>query len=470
MLFSPAALKAQDVALADAVPTEAVIASSDALVAETAAVAAEIEEAAPTLDSGNTAWILVATILVMLMTIPGLAFFYGGLVRRKNVLSIMMQCLAITAVISIEWIVIGYSMVFGTSLMPAADGSGGSFWGALIGGFDKMFLHGITLDTLTTGNIPETLFVLFQCMFAVITPALIVGAFAERIKFSGFLLFTVLWSLVVYNPMAHWVWGGGWMGEMGAIDFAGGTVVHINAGVSALIMALMLGRRKAYKPGGQPITPHNVPFVVIGAALLWLGWFGFNAGSGLAADGLAANAFLVTHVATAVAAVAWMSLEWIFNRKPSVVGICTGVVAGLVAITPAAGTVDAMGAIFIGLVSAIVCYIFVALIKPKAGYDDSLDAFGVHGVGGFVGAILTGVFATQFVTGAGGQQGALYGDWHQLGVQVFVNVAAVVFSAIMTWLLFLLVDKLVGLRVGRESEAIGLDISQHGEFAYNDNE
>jgi Amt family ammonium transporter len=381
----------------------------------------------------------------------------------------MMQCLAITAVISIEWVVIGYSMVFDTSLMPAEDGTGGSFWGFFFGGFDKMFLHGITLDTLF-GSIPELVFALFQCMFAVITPALIIGAFAERIKFSGFLLFTALWALLVYNPMAHWVWGGGWMGSMGAIDFAGGTVVHINAGVSALVMALMLGRRKAYRPGGQPITPHNIPFVVIGAALLWLGWFGFNAGSGLAADGLAANAFLVTHLATAIAAVTWMTLEWIFNRKPTVVGICTGVVSGLVAITPAAGTVDAMGSVFIGLAAAIICYIFVALIKPKAGYDDSLDAFGVHGVGGFVGAILTGVFATQFVTGPDGQQGALYGDWRQLGIQSVVNLAAAVFSGVMTWLLFVVVDRIAGLRVDREAEAIGLDISQHGEFAYNDNE
>ncbi|MDR0510686.1 MAG: ammonium transporter [Rikenellaceae bacterium] len=426
-------------------------------------------DAAPVLDKGDTAWIIVATILVMLMTVPGLAFFYGGLVRRKNVLSIMMQCMVITAVVSIEWIVVGYSMVFGSEFMPGEDGSGGSFWGAVIGGFDKAFLHGIRLDTLF-GSIPELVFVLFQCMFAVITPALIIGAFAERIKFSGFLLFTILWSLIVYNPMAHWVWGGGWMGAMGALDFAGGTVVHINAGVSALVMALMLGRRKAYRPGGQPITPHNVPFVVIGAALLWLGWFGFNAGSGLAADGLAGNAFLVTHLATAVAAVTWMTLEWVFNSKPSVVGICTGVVAGLVAITPAAGTVDAMGAVVIGLASAIICYVFVAIIKPKAGYDDSLDAFGVHGVGGFVGAILTGVFATQFVTGDGGAQGALYGDWRQLGVQTVVNLTAAVFSGVMTWLLFVIVDRVAGLRVDRESEAIGLDISQHGEFAYSDNE
>jgi len=418
----------------------------------------------PALNAGNTAWIIMATILVMLMTIPGLAFFYGGLVRQKNVLSIMMQCLVITAVISIEWIVLGYSWVFGTDFMD------GSSLGIVIGGFDKVFLNGLTLDTLTSGEIPEILFALFQCMFAVITPSLIIGAFAERIKFSGFLLFTILWAILVYNPMAHWVWGGGWMQQMGAIDFAGGTVVHINAGVSALVMVLLLGRRKGYRTIGHPITPHNIPFVVIGTALLWLGWFGFNAGSGLAADGLAANAFLVTHLATAVAAVTWMSLEWIINKKPTVVGICTGAVAGLVAITPAAGTADAMGALFIGLCSAIVCYFFVAYVKPRFKYDDSLDAFGVHGMGGFVGAILTGVFATQFVTGEGGEQGALYGDWNQLWIQIVVNLAAAVFSAVMTFILFKIVDKLVGLRVTKEDEAIGLDISQHGEFAYDENE
>ena len=434
-----------------------------------ALMAQEITETISTtetaLNSGNTAWIIVATILVMLMTIPGLAFFYGGLVRQKNVLSIMMQCLVITAVISIEWIFIGYSWVFGTSFMES-----GSPLGFMIGGFDKLFLSGITLDTLTTGDIPEILFALFQCMFAVITPSLIIGAFAERIKFSGFLVFTLLWAILVYNPMAHWVWGGGWMQEAGAIDFAGGTVVHINAGVSALVMVLLLGRRKGYRTIGHPVTPHNIPFVVLGTALLWLGWFGFNAGSGLAADGLAANAFLVTHLATAVAAVTWMALEWFINKKPTIVGICTGAVAGLVAITPAAGTADAFGAFFIGLISAIVCFISVAYVKPRLKYDDSLDAFGVHGVGGFVGAILTGVFATQFVTGDAGQQGALYGDWNQLWIQIYVNGAAIVYSAIMTFILFKIVDMVIGLRVTKDEESIGLDISQHGEFAYSENE
>jgi len=421
--------------------------------------AQEAGEEVARLDTGNTAWILAATMLVMLMTIPGLAFFYGGMVRRKNVLSVMMQCVVLTAVITIEWIVYGYTAVFGESLK-------GGIVGEFIGGFEKLFLYGIDKDALTSGNIPEVLFALFQCKFAVITPALIVGAFAERIKFSGFLLFSILWSILVYNPLAHWVWGGGWMMRMGALDFAGGTVVHINAGISALVMALMLGKREGY--GTSMLLPHNVPFVVLGTALLWLGWFGFNAGSGLGADGLAANAFLVTHLATSVAATTWMSLEWIINKKPTVIGICTGAVAGLVAITPAAGSVDAMGALFIGLISGIVCFTSVAYFKPKFKYDDSLDAFGVHGVGGFVGAILTGVFATQLITGE--EQGALYGDWHQLWVQIVVNLAAVVFSAVMTFILFKIVDKLVGLRVTAGQESNGLDISMHGEIAYHDGE
>lgn len=419
----------------------------------------------PVLNAGNTAWIIVATILVMMMTIPGLALFYGGLVRQKNILSILMQCLVMTAVISIIWVAYGYTWVFGTDFMES-----GSALGSVIGGFDKAFLSGIGLDTLTAGDIPEILFVLFQCMFAVITPALIIGAFAERIKFSGFLLFSVLWATFAYFPMAHWVWGGGWIQELGAIDFAGGTVVHINAGISALIMAVMLGRRKGYRTTGHPVIPNSIPFVFIGTALLWLGWFGFNAGSGLAADGLAANAFLVTHLATAVAATTWMILDWTINKKPTAIGFCTGAVAGLVAITPAAGTVDVLGAIVIGLASAVVCYFMVAYVKPKLKYDDSLDAFGVHGIGGIVGSILTGVFATQFVTGADGVQGALYGDWNQLWIQTVATVASIAYSAIITLILFFIVDKTIGLRVSKEEESIGLDISQHGEFAYSEDE
>jgi len=331
-------------------------------------------------------------------------------------------------------------------------------------------LHGITPKTLTTGNIPELVFALYQCMFAVITPALIIGAFAERIKFSGFLLFSILWSIIVYNPMAHWVWGGGWIQQMGALDFAGGTVVHVNAGISAIVMAIMLGCRRDYKATGQPLTPNNTPFVFIGTALLWLGWFGFNAGSGLAADGIAANAFLVTHTAACVAAITWMTLEWVLNGKPTAIGFCTGAVAGLVAITPAAGTSDVAGAFVIGLVTAVICYCMVAYVKPKLKYDDSLDAFGVHGIGGIIGSILTGVFATRMVTGENGAQGALYGDWHQLGVQVLVTLVTIVYSAVLTFVLFKIVDKVVGLRVNREEESVGLDISQHGEIAYGEEE
>lgn len=413
------------------------------------------------LDTGNTAWMIVATLLVLLMTIPGIALFYGGLVRQKNVLSIIMQCMLIVCAVTIIWIAFGYSFVFGTSLMDS-----GSAWSFLIGGFDKVFLKGITTSSLSAGNIPEIIFVLFQCMFAIITPALILGAFAERLKFSGFLIFTVLWSILVYIPMAHWVWGGGFLQQMGAIDFAGGTVVHINAGISALVMAIMAGKRSDYKIG-HPITPHNITFVFLGTAFLWLGWFGFNAGSGLQADGIAANAFLVTHLATCVAALTWMAIDWIHNKKPTTVGACTGAVSGLVAITPAAGTVDIFGAFCIGLITPIICFYMVAVIKPKFKYDDTLDAFGVHGIGGIVGSILTGVFATQFISGEGGVKGALYGDWHQLGVQILATVISIVFSAVMTFILFKITDKLVGIRVDKRVEEEGLDIYEHGESAYN---
>ena len=412
------------------------------------------------LDSGHTAWMIVATLLVFMMTIPGIALFYGGLVRQKNMLSLVMQSLAIAGVVSILWVAFGYSLAFGTGY----EGSGFFKYG--IGGFDKVMLNGIGLDTLTATGIPEMLFVMFQCMFALITPALILGAFAERVRFAGFLCFTVLWSILVYMPMAHWVWGGGFLMEMGAVDFAGGTVVHVNAGVAALVMALMVGRRKDYR-AGRPITPHNIPFVFLGTALLWLGWFGFNAGSGLAADGLAANAFLVTHIATCMAAVTWAAIDWVVNKKCTTVGACTGAVAGLVAITPAAGSVDLVGALFIGLITSAVCFWMVAVVKPKFGYDDALDAFGVHGVGGIIGAVLTGVFATQFVTGEGGVQGALYGDWNQLWIQIAATVISMVFSAVMTFVLFKVVDKLVGIRVDKRVEEEGLDIYEHGESAYD---
>ena len=428
---------------------------SSTMMAQTAS--AVVEEA--TLDTGNTAWMIVATVLVLFMTIPGLALFYGGLVRAKNVLSIIMQCMVCVCAITIIWVAFGYSWVFGTGF----EGSGAF---EFIGGFDKVFLSRLTLDTLTDGNIPEILFAMFQCMFAIITPALIIGAFAERMKFGGFLLFTVLWVIIAYFPMAHWVWGGGWMMRLGAIDFAGGTVVHINAGISALIMCLMMGKRNFFADG-RSTPPHNITFVFMGAAFLWIGWFGFNAGSGLAADGLAANALLVTHIATAVAAFVWMAIDWFKHKKPTTVGICTGAVAGLVAITPAAGTVDVLGAFFIGATASIVCFIMVAVVKAKLKYDDSLDAFGVHGIGGLVGSILVGVFATQAITGASGEQGALYGNWNQLWIQVVVSLAAIAYSAIVTFILFYIVDKSVGIRVTPRVEEESLDVYEHGETSYN---
>ena len=412
-----------------------------------------IVEETPVLNSGNTAWLIVATILVLLMSIPGIALFYGGLVRQKNILSIIMQTLLIVGVVSILWVAFGYSWAFGTSFMESGNPL-------------EAFLHGITINTLTTGDIPELTFVMFQCMFAIITPALILGAFAERIKFSGYMVFIILWVILAYFPMAHWVWGGGFLQQMGAIDFAGGTVVHINAGISALVMAIMLGKREDYRIG-HPITPHNITFVFMGTSFLWLGWFGFNAGSGLAADGLAANAFMVTHIATAVAAVTWMLIDWFCNKKPTTVGACTGAVAGLVAITPAAGTVDLLGAFFIGLITPVICFFMVAVVKPKFKYDDALDAFGVHGIGGIVGSILTGVFATQYITGEGGVEGALYGDWHQLWVQIVATVVSILFSAVITFVLYKIVDSLIGIRVDRRVEEEGLDIYEHGESAYN---
>ncbi len=411
------------------------------------------------LDSGNTAWMIVATVFVLMMTIPGLALFYGGLVRQKNLLSVIMQCFIVVGVITLLWFSVGYSLVFG-------EGFQGSVLGFCYGGLDKVFLRGITLNTLTDGNIPEILFALFQCMFAIITPALIIGAFAERVKFSGYLVFSIIWCLLVYIPTAYWVWGGGWIHSMGVIDFAGGTVVHINAGISALVMCLLIGKREGYKVH-RPVTPNNIPFVFIGASMLWLGWIGFNAGSGLAADGLAANAFLVTHLATATAVVTWVAIDWFRNKRPTIVGACTGAVAGLVAITPAAGTVDVLGAILIGLTSAAVCFFMVAVVKEKLGYDDSLDAFGVHGMGGIVGSILVGVFATQAITGEGGEQGFLYGDWNQLWVQTVATVFSIIFSAVMTFVLFKIVDKTVGMRVSSRVEEEGLDIYEHGEAAYN---
>jgi len=418
----------------------------------------------PFISAGNTAWMIVATALVMLMTIPGLALFYGGLVRSKNILNVLMQCFIITAVISLEWVAFGYSNAFGSST---------GFLAPYIGGFDWAFLNGIGINDVSpyyisqaTERIPHIVFVLFQCMFAVITPALIIGAFAERIKFRGFLIFTVLWAIFVYNPIAHWVWSAdGWLFKLGALDFAGGTVVHINAGIAALVMAVMLGKRRL--PKGQHITPpNNIPFVVIGAALLWFGWFGFNAGSGLAADGLAASAFLVTHIAAAAAALSWALLDWIINKKPTVVGISTGAVAGLVAITPAAGFVGVGSAMIIGLLVSVFCFFMVSVVKRKLGYDDSLDAFGVHGIGGIWGAIATGLFASPLIQSA--YSGAFAGNPKQLGIQLIAIVSTLVYSGVLTAILFKIVEKTVGIRATEEEETAGLDITQHDEIAYNE--
>ena len=414
-----------------------------------------------TLDTGNTAWMIVATILVLMMSIPGIALFYGGLVRQKNVLSVIMQTMLIVGVVSLIWVAIGYSWAFGTGFKES-----GSWLWFFMGGLDKAFMHGITTHNIMPSGIPEMTFAMFQCMFALITPALILGAFAERIKFKGYMVFTILWVIIAYLPMAHWVWGGGFLQQMGAIDFAGGTVVHINAGVSAFIMCLMIGKRDDWRKG-HPIMPHNITFVFMGMSFLWLGWFGFNAGSGLAADGLAANAFLVTHVAAATAAVTWMIIDWTCNKKPTTVGACTGAVGGLVAITPAAGSTDILGAFAIGIITTIICFVMVAVIKPKFKYDDALDAFGVHGMGGIIGSILTGVFATRCVTGDGGVEGALYGDWHQLWVQTVATLVSIAFSVVVTYILYVLVDKTIGMRVCRRVEEEGLDIYEHGESAYN---
>jgi Amt family ammonium transporter len=399
----------------------------------------------------------------MLMTIPGLALFYGGLVRQKNVLNILMQCFILTAAITLEWVFFGYSMSFSSSSGALAP---------FIGGFDWAFLNGIGINDVSpyyisqaTARIPHLLFVLFQCMFAVITPALIIGAYAERIKFKGFLIFSILWAILVYNPVAHWVWSAdGWLFKMGALDFAGGTVVHINAGISALVMTLMIGTRRNYN--NHPTAPHNIPLVVIGAALLWFGWFGFNAGSGLAADGLAISAFLATHVATATAAFTWALLDWGRNGKPTVIGICTGAVAGLVAVTPAAGFVGVLGAVVIGIIVSVVCFFMVSVVKHKFGYDDSLDAFGVHGIGGIIGALLTGFLATPAIQSS--YSGLFYGNPKQLWIQFIATVATIVFSGVMTFILYKIVDAWVGIRVTQKDEIAGLDISQHNEMALSE--
>jgi len=406
------------------------------------------------MNSGDTAWVMMASALVLLMTIPGLAFFYGGLVRRKNVLSVLMQCLIILCVISLQWVLFGYSLAFGPD------------WHGIIGKLDWMGLRsvGAAPNPDYAATIPHSTFMAFQLMFAVITPALIIGAYAERVKFSSFLLFTFLWTTFVYDPLAHWVWGtGGWMKSLGALDFAGGIVVHVSSGISALVFALLLGKRIGYNH--KPIRPHNLPFTVLGAALLWFGWFGFNAGSALAADGLAANAFITTNTATAAAGLTWAFIEGWHIGKPTILGAATGAVAGLVSITPACGFVNPMNAMFIGIIAAPICYTAIAVIKGKLGYDDALDAFGVHGVGGIWGTIATGIFAQKAINAAG-NDGLLFSNAWQLAIQGLLVLVTVVFAALMTWIIFKVIDAAIGMRVAEKSEIVGLDLTEQREAAY----
>ena len=407
-----------------------------------------LAEDVPTLDSGNTAWMITATALVLLMTLPGLALFYGGMVRKKNVLSVCMQTITIAALMSVLWVVCGYSMAF-------AEGN------AFVGGLSKAFFSGVGVDSIS-GTIPETVFATFQMTFAIITPVLIIGAFAERMKFTAILAFMTAWVLAVYAPVTHWVWGGGFLAEAGTLDFAGGTVVHINAGVAGLVCALVLGKRIGYPKEG--LMPHNLTLTMIGAALLWVGWFGFNAGSELAADGTAGMAMLVTQVATAVAVLAWTFAEWVVYKRPSLLGACSGAVAGLVAITPASGFVGPMGALAIGLVAGLVCFWAVTSLKKMLGYDDSLDAFGVHAMGGIVGAMLTGVFVSSSFGGAGFAEGVTMA--HQLAVQGEAVLYTIVYDAVVTFVILKLIDMVIGLRVTEEEERQGLDITQHGEQVY----
>jgi ammonium transporter, Amt family len=399
---------------------------------------------ASTLDTGSTAWMLTATALVLMMTIPGLALFYGGLVRKPNVLTMLMQNFITTCVVTVLWMVAGYSLAFTGS-------------GAFIGGTDRLFLAGMGLNGLT-GTIPESVFMTFQMTFAIITPALTTGAFADRMKFSAFLWFVSLWLLLVYVPIAHWVWGGGFLGKAGVLDFAGGTVVHINAGIAGLVAALVLGKRKGVR--AEALAPHNLILSVIGASLLWVGWFGFNAGSAVAANGLAGMAMAVTQIATAAAALSWMAVEWIFRGRPSVLGAISGAVAGLVAVTPASGFVAPSGALVIGLAAGAACWWGATGLKHMFGYDDALDVFGVHGVGGIVGALLTGVFASAAI---GGTPGLLEGNPGQVLTQAYGVGATLLYSGIASFVILKAIDLALGLRIGEEAERDGLDLALHGE-------
>jgi len=406
------------------------------------------------MNTGDTAWILVCAALVFIMT-PGVAFFYGGMARRKNILSILTQCFAIICLVSLQWVLFGYSLSFGPD-----TGHG------IIGGLDWAGLRGVGQEpsSVYAGTVPHLAFMIFQAMFAIITPALMVGAFAERVKFPALVLFTLLWSTFVYDPIAHWVWGsGGWLGKIGALDFAGGIVVHVSSGVSALFLAILIGKRVGYEK--QSFAPHNLPITFLGGALLWLGWFGFNAGSALEAGGLAAQAFVTTNTAAAAAGLAWAFMEWKLDGAPTVLGIVSGVVAGLVAITPACGFVSALSAIPIGLIAGIVCYLAVARLKPLLGYDDSLDVFGVHGIGGIWGTLATGLFAAAAIN-PGGADGLLFGNARLFAIQLLYMLVCIAYALVVTGILYKIVDMLIGMRVDKQSELIGLDLTQHNESAY----
>jgi Amt family ammonium transporter len=404
------------------------------------------------IDSGDTAWIVMSSALVLLMT-PGLAFFYGGLVRRKNILSVFMQCLAAVCVVGLQWVLFGYSLAFGPD------------HGGVIGGLSYAGLHNVGLEPNPTyaATIPHLLFMIYQMMFAVITPALIVGAFAERMKFSAFLVFSVLWATIVYDPLAHWIWGeGGFLREYGALDFAGGTVVHISAGMAALAAALVVGRRRNYPDTG---APHNLALVVLGAALLWFGWFGFNGGSALSSGALSTLAFVTTQLGAMAGALAWVVLDWALAKRPTTLGLLSGLIAGLAAVTPAAGFVGPLGALGIGAVAGALCYVSVMIVKTKLKYDDSLDAFGIHGVAGAWGTLAVGLWASLGMN-AGGADGVFYGGGRQLLVQLVAVAISVVFSFVVSYGLLKLVDKVMGLRVSLDQEVVGLDLTQHKESAY----
>jgi Amt family ammonium transporter len=430
--------------------------------AEAAAPAADaVAVVVPKLDSGDTAWMLTSVALVLMMTIPGLALFYGGMVRKKNILATLMQSFAITCLVTVLWTIIGYSLAF-----RAGSGALGPY----IGGFDRIFLSGLEIDSISdlAKTIPESVYMCFQMTFAIITPALICGSFADRMKFSAMMWFIALWSILVYAPVAHWVWGpDGFLGTMGVLDYAGGTVVHINAGICGLVTALVLGKRIGYPK--EPMPPHNLVLTVIGASLLWVGWFGFNAGSAVASNANAGMAMAVTQIATAAAALAWMLVEWTLKGKPSILGICSGAVAGLVAITPASGFVQPGGGLIIGLVAGVICFFSATSLKHLLGYDDSLDAFGVHGIGGIVGAILTGVFARASVISGSSSApdmtkgGLLDGHPEQVLTQLYGIAIVIVFDVIVSYILLKIIDWTIGLRVDSETEIDGLDLALHGE-------